>query len=577
MTARALAPMNIFALFIYALLCSAHADKTPEVGQRTVWDEIMETQAARGVYIGSLLLERRRYSEAVREFAKAVIANPKDPAAHRMLGVAYYWSGQVDQAEQEFKESLRLDPSAAQSYLLLGIVYAWKGDVQASYEAFQKSAQLDPNRADIQMNLGSVEETLGKIPEAMAHFRRAVALDPGHPLYHFQLGMLYRRLGRDEEAVESLQSAIKKFPGYQDAILELGAAYERMGRLEEALDMFKRAVKIKQRDAVARFRLARLYAAQGQDPKAREVLKEVFHLTPHESGGLALSVAYGGRRESPIDKKGNTKSQSRNQEPGSEDKDPLSMIARNLSRMPLDQEAVLSVDMAFLPRPKLVRANAGETPSRLKQALERAGSLPGASVLGARREYTFKAADPQEREREIRQAISDLREVMAKAPMDAEVRMNMNLSFSERSSSAASTGKKDADKAPKVSYQPRDIGNDLGLWVMGTGWVGLVQEVLPQQEDLQRSTTSIGNLVQGVGFMALGNGQQALDAFQQVLDLDPKEDLAYLGQGVALVVLGDEAGAVKAYRQALALNPRNKIAGEGLKWLLSSPTRNLAP
>ena len=163
---------------------------------------------------------------------------------------------------------------------------------------FQKAAQIDASRPDIQMNLGSVEDSLNRTLDALGHFRKAVQLAPREPLYHYQLGMLYRKLGRDQEAAESLRNALKYFPEFEDALLELGAVEERRGDPKAAMRSFKKATDLKSRDAVARFRLARLYLSGQESRKARAVLTEAFHLTPEAGGaGLQLSVSYaGGKR-----------------------------------------------------------------------------------------------------------------------------------------------------------------------------------------------------------------------------------------------------------------------------------------
>ncbi len=124
MAARALAMLLASAP---ALPLPGWAAKTSE-GQTTYWDMMMQAQAARDLAEGSSHMESRNYPDAAREFAKAVIKNPNDALAHRMLGAAQYWLGEVDQAEAEFNESLKLDPKSAQSHVLLGIVYAWRGD-----------------------------------------------------------------------------------------------------------------------------------------------------------------------------------------------------------------------------------------------------------------------------------------------------------------------------------------------------------------------------------------------------------------------------------------------------------------
>ncbi|MFH1723609.1 MAG: tetratricopeptide repeat protein [Elusimicrobiota bacterium] len=575
---KSLAPLASAALcallFVLASFVPARAGKTePPADQSTYWDRIMEAQAARDLYLGSKLLEQRRYAEAVKQFAKAAIKAPNDPKAHQMLGVAYYWSGRVDQAETEFRESLRLDGDDAQTHLLMGIVHAWKGETRASYEAFLKAASLNPERADIQMNLGSTEETLGKYPEALGHFRRAVKLDPEHPLYHFQLGMLHRRLGRAEDAIASLKKAIKLFSGYQDAMLELGAIYEKIGKVDDALELFERAVRLKRRDAVARFRMARACALLGKPGRARDALLGVFHLTPADrASGLALSVSYGGRSGGEDRRSGSAEGAEEERPATEEAAGPLEVLARNLARIPLDQEAVLQVDMVFLPQAKLVRSGTGETPSALKRALEQAGKRPKPSTLGAQREFILPPASAAGRRAEVQKIVKDLRSVLDTAPPDAETRFAMNLKFSER---AAGPGAPDAGKERKVSYQPRDVGNDLGLWVMGTGWMALVEEVL-EEDGRAGSDAALWRVIEGIGFSTLGEAARASSAFERAIEIDPDSELAYLGLGVAMVIRGDESGAAEAYRRALSINPKNKTAAEGLKWLLREPASGAA-
>ncbi len=547
-----------------ALPLPAWAAKTSE-GQTTYWDMMMQAQAARDLAEGSAHMESRNYPNAAREFAKAVIKNPTDALAHRMLGAAQYWLGEVDQAEAEFNESLKLDPKSAQTHVLLGIVYAWRGDEKRAYAAFQEADLLDPRRADIQMNLGSIEEGMGLTPQALDHFRKAVSFDPVHPLYRFQLGSLYRKLGREEEAMESLQAALKLFPMYQDAMLELGSLCERAGRNKDAAEMFRRAMKAKQRDSVARFRFARATLKDGRPAKAREALIDVFHLTPDSQGGLALSVSYGGRGRTPREKEGEGGKEEA-PESGQGPEGPLEVLAKNLARLPLDRDAELSVDIVALPKPKLVKASKAESPSRLKDAFERAAGAAAAQPFAARREFKLKSSDAAGRREEVRAIIAGLRETLAKAPQDAEVRLGMNLSFSERPS--ASSASSEPGRKGKVSYNPHDVGNDMGLWVMGTGWMSLVEEAL---ESGIEPDTADARLLRGVGYAVMGDAARAEDAFRKALEADSKDALAHLGLGVCRIISGDEKGAAASFRRALELDPGNRAAAEGLKWLLTEP------
>ncbi len=555
-----------FAAFAFSPAQSAKAART-EPGQETIWDEIMAGQASRELRIGAQYLDAKEYELALRELQRAVAANPKDPNAQMMLGVAYYWNGDVDKSIDCYQKSLEFAPDDAQPHMLLGISLAYKGQTQGAYEQFQKSAQLDGSRADIQMNLGSIEDTLGRTQDALGHFRKAAQLSPKDPLYPYQLGTMYRRLGRDQEAIDSLHDALKDMPDFEDALLELGAVEERSGDAKDAMSHFKKAVSLKQRDAVARLRLGRLYLAKDDRAKAREVFLDAFHLTPEEGGpGLQLSVSYaGGKRDVP-GPAGPGKAAPQPDKPAADPNDPLSVFQRNLERVPLDQNALMQVDVLFVPKPQLVKRGPGEV-STLGKALQREmGQKP--QVKAVRREFHIDAGNPVQRQQQIAEVLSELRNVMKDAPAGSDVRLGMNLNFTKPTTTAA-VGRADGATQPKVTYEPRQVGNDLGLWIIGTGWMNLVEEVLPEPgEKPDHPDDADWWLATGLGYATVGDGQRALGAFERATALDPRSDTAWLGRAVALVMTGDEASAETALRKALQVNPKNKPASEGLKWLM---------
>jgi Flp pilus assembly protein TadD len=560
-------------LLILSLWTPTFAIEQKESGQETVWDQIMAAQAVRQMRSGAESMQEKDYDRATREFAKAVIAQPNDPTAHMMLGAAYYWTGKVDLAESEFRETLRLDPKNAQGHLLMGIVRAWKGDAKASYPEFVDAVNYAPDRPDAAMDLGSIEEALGMNESALDHLRKAVQLQPQDAIYHYQLGMMYRHLGRDEDAEASMRSALKINPDFEDALLEMAAALERQGKTQEAQSMFYKAVRLKSRDAVARLRLGRVYLVNGRPDLMRDVFRDAFHLTPDTGSGLALSAAFGGK---PQDSK--TTSPTSNPQDSVEPKDPMEMLARNLQRIPLDQDAKLTVEMVFLQRPKLEPKKPEEGGSELKRALAQAGKpqATAATPMGVRREFILPASSGPQREAQIQKLIAELRETAKQAPQNSDVRLAMNLNYLPKSSGrkSPSGATTTAQGTPKASYNPHDVGNDMGLWVMGTGWVPLVQEVLPLSgEQPSHPDSADWWVTDGLGYATIGNGALALTAFNRALALDPKDELALLGRAVAYVEVGDEAQAIDTYRQVLEINPKSRSAQEGLKWLLKAPAK----
>ena len=560
------------AVSLVILLAGPSRAAKTEPGQETIWDQIMAQQARRGLSEGNEYLQEKQYGRALDEIKRSVAANPKDPLAHLLLGVAQYWNGMVDESIASYKTSLELDPDSAEAHLLLGISYAWKEDATGAETEFRRATELDPTRADAQMNLGSIREGAGDSPGALELFRKAVDLDKKNPLYRFQLGSLYRKLGRDADAVEQFKEAVKQRPDYEDALLELGCAQERLGD-KDAVGTLKRAVDLKPGDSVARMRLARLLLQDGSSKKARAIMADAFHLTPEEGGpGLQLSVSFaGGKRPAPTAGAGSPGPDKPDAKPASaaepDPTDPLSLFERNLRRVPLDQAAVMHVDAVFLPRPKLVK-NGGVEGVSLKKALAQAnaGGQDNAPK-SVRRDYPLTATDAAGRDAQIAKVMNDLRSVMRDAPPDADARLGMNLTFTH----PTDVGRANADSAnpPKVTYEPRQVGNDMGLWVIGTGWMALVAEVLPEPGEAPPHADSADWWTAiGLAHATVGEGQLAMEAFMNATRLDPASEPAWLGRGVASVMSGDEDGAVAALRKALAIDPKNKAASDGLNWLL---------
>jgi tetratricopeptide (TPR) repeat protein len=320
-------------------------------------------------------------------------------------------------------------------------------------------------------------------------------------------------------------------------------------------------------------RLARLLLSQAQAKKARAVLAEAFHLTPEEGGpGLQLSMSFaGGKAAAPpaAARQGQGKPQAQ-PAPEPEPTDPLSTFEKNLRRVPLDQAAVMHVDAVFLPRPRLVKNGPAESSSNLRKALAQAagGRADSSSAPKAvRRDYPLTASDAAGRDAQVRRVMDDLRQVMRDAPPDADARLGMNLTFTH----PTDVGRADANPAnpPKVSFEPRQVGNDMGLWVIGTGWMALVAEVLPEPgEAPPHADDADWWTALGLAYAAVGESQRSMEGFQNATRLDPDSAAAWLGRAVASVMGGDEDGAVAALRRALALDPKNKTAADGLKWLL---------
>ncbi len=518
---------------------------------QTVWDQIMRDQAVSDMRRGMGEMAQARYREASNSFAKAVIKNAKDPMGHLLFGASLYWEGKVDDAVSEYNEALRLSPDNAMAYQLLGIASGWKGEVIQAQEYFLTANKLDPNKADTHMNLGSTYAVQNQLEKALEHFRRATELAPREPLYHYQLGTLYEALGRDQQAEASFKKALKLFPSYEDAQLSLGVLYEKLGRTQDALKYYKKAVKTKPGDYVARLRYAFLLVRNGEETKARETLEDAFSISRFKAEGLALNAVYraSGRTADSFKKQ-------------------IEKFKENLSKVAPGKAVNVEVSLEFEP---VSQSEGASSPSSFEQAYERlrpSGGLENAAQTARafKRMFTLQAADAQTRETQISEFISGVQNAVAQG---AE-QYNVNLSLQGRTADFASPYALTSanTSAPKAVYDPRVVGNDMGLWVMGKTWLKLVDEAAEELQEFspQCPKGNVCALLTGLGGLARGDAPAAQAAFLTASSVS-RDPLAWLGLGTASVVAGDDASAQHYYRRALEAAPGNKTALRNLKVL----------
>ncbi|HBZ85650.1 MAG TPA: hypothetical protein DEO67_00695, partial [Candidatus Edwardsbacteria bacterium] len=499
----------------------------------TVWDRIMEDQSALNLKRGYALMEAENYPAAADEFFRAAQKNPSSPWPRLLYGSALYWLGEPDKALDEFEEALRLDPRSSMAFQLRGIVRARAGDYAAALEDFLAAERLDPSRPDVKMNAGSVYQALGNRGKALDYFRGAVQADPSNPLYRYQLGLFYSRSGRYPEAAAQLEKAVSLFPGYEDAVLELAVLRERDGQLPAAIKLYRRALAIKPRDSVARFRLAWALAKAGRDKEISKALEGAFLLAPpNEKGGISMGLAYTGGAE---------------RQPGAAAPPAGGPLMSALSRIPPEQEAKVGLEMLETPKAVLPEHGAAGGEGKLALALKRP------RVSYTKREYFLPASAPEERLKRINEISAEAEKLMKSVSSLSDARLNFGIETS------VPAGKSEEKKKPL--YVPRDVGNDMGLWIMGDSWLENVGEAVEEMDEHPAGRKPGLRTVRGLGYLLLGEAARALD------DFDAPGVQAALGRSAAWVAAGDTARALAACLDALKLEPENATARSNRSWL----------
>jgi tetratricopeptide (TPR) repeat protein len=138
-------------------------------------------------FLGDLLFQRSRWEDAVKEYRKALGAEPRQSGLHTSLGQAYLHSGKLEEAEEEFHLELQLDSQNEVAWLGLANLQLARGQPTAALESLGKVWETSPEFLVVQREFPSIE-----LPQdsAKASLSR-VHDEPEGAAKHFLLAALY--------------------------------------------------------------------------------------------------------------------------------------------------------------------------------------------------------------------------------------------------------------------------------------------------------------------------------------------------------------------------------------------------
>ena len=174
--------------------------------------------------LGHVLVEERKWDDAINVLRIAVSLKPDDAVAHNNLGVALQTVGNGAEAVPEFREAIRIQPDYLEAHSNLGRALQQQGDLAGSIIEYGEVLRIKPDDADAHFHLGLAKYKQGNSDGAIEEYREAIRLQPGFALAHYSLGgVLYNR-GNREAGLEELRTAYSLSPDDP----EIRAAYQKI-------------------------------------------------------------------------------------------------------------------------------------------------------------------------------------------------------------------------------------------------------------------------------------------------------------------------------------------------------------
>jgi len=223
--------------------------------------------------------------EAARHYEAALAANPEEPDALHLLGVAALQQGRPQQAADLMARAVARRPGAAAFHANLAEAYRVLGHLDQAAAACRTALQLQPDFAGAANNLGLVLLTQGQTDEAAAQFQAALRQQPDFAMACNNLGNAHRARGDRAQAVAHFRRALEIDPLLAEAHSNLGQILLEQHELREALIHCREAVRLRPDFAEARNNLGNVLRDLGKVAEARACYAEALRLNP----GLAMS------------------------------------------------------------------------------------------------------------------------------------------------------------------------------------------------------------------------------------------------------------------------------------------------
>jgi len=191
--------------------------------------------------LGSLLIQKRNLSLAIKLLKKAITLKPDFGDAFHNLGFAFIEMGELEEGIKFFNKTIEINPRHQDVYYNLGNAMKQMGELKKSKVCYLKSIEIKPKSAAYN-NLGNICKQLGDFKEAIDSYNKSIKILPNNSNAHFNLGNIYKQLGDFDKAKESYKKALLSDPNNLETIYNLSEINEKI--LNE--DLKKKLLNIKE-------------------------------------------------------------------------------------------------------------------------------------------------------------------------------------------------------------------------------------------------------------------------------------------------------------------------------------------
>lgn len=195
-----------------------------------------------GLRLAFLLLEERKWNQAIRVARQLIKRWPRIQPAYVVIAASYARLGRWRMAERFYRQALAIKEDS-NILVLHGFVLIELKQSDEAEQCLCKALKLDPANEEAHYNLGRVYIAKGQFDTAEKHLKTAIEINPKYGFPYAELGQLLAK-DRPKEAISFLRKAVNYDPNDGWSIAYLATALHQLRKLKAADEQYRRLLEL---------------------------------------------------------------------------------------------------------------------------------------------------------------------------------------------------------------------------------------------------------------------------------------------------------------------------------------------
>lgn len=224
---------------------------------------------------GSLAALQNDWQQAYTEFTKSLKQRPNDFRIHYNLGIAAYQLGRKEEARQHLQKTVQLKPDYTTAWKALGMVHEALQQPREAVRAYTEALQRKPDDLPTRLKRAQLFQQLQESENALADYQHLTKLYPKNPDALLGAGLMLMQLQRYGDAKQYLGRALQLYeatePLYWEILTEIAHCELNLKEYGKAREHFAEVLKYNPRNR-------RAYEGQFRTLQGQEVEQELLPL-----------------------------------------------------------------------------------------------------------------------------------------------------------------------------------------------------------------------------------------------------------------------------------------------------------